>query len=202
MADNYTDITKTGPLNYRQLQKQNATDYAETELSTLADARKHFDVWGDDILAASRAGTARLDDYKVQSPLYHQSQGTDYYGNSVWDDDIVVGQHQFENELNDRRAENQWTIAKWGSALGNATGLAATTFLDGTVGLLTGAVEGVGTLVDPDERKKGAGTTLNNAFSKLWDNELSNGLQDLNEYFQNDLMPYYKTEKAQNTPWY
>jgi len=35
----------------------------------------------------------QMDDYKVQSSLWRNSEGTDHFGNSMWDDDFVVGKH-------------------------------------------------------------------------------------------------------------
>jgi len=165
------------PLTYRQLQKENAAAYQQA--------------------VAESADLAQIEPFRIiqpqefiyegpeHSPLQQQGNG-DYWGNSMWDNPTATPEEWDAGELNDLRAKNQPLIAKLGSALGNAVTLAGTTFLDGTVGL----VYGIGTAI------------AENRWSGLWDNEWSNGLQEVNRKVQNEIMPYYKTRESQETPWY
>lgn len=63
--------------------------------------------------------------------------------------------------------------------------LVGTTFLQGTLGLVTGLVESVGT----------------GDFSKLYDNDVSNALQNWNKSLENKLPNYY-TAKARSRDWW
>lgn len=94
-------------------------------------------------------------------------QPGDYWGKSMFDESVATPEQYADiGAMNDTRAENQPLLAKWGSALGNGVVLAGTTFLDGTLGLLYG----------------GGKAAVKGSLSELWDNEISNGLQDFNRY--------------------
>lgn len=179
------DITQTGALTYRDLQKENNPN--PTEVLT----REEFNKIGADkgwIGSAQGARqvlakNAQVSDRLVQSPLYQQSGGTDYYGNSMFDEDITVGEGDWEH-LEDTRAQNQPWYAKLGAGVGKGVALAATTFLDGTLGLLAGLAE-----------------MPNKGISALWDNEVSNTLADANRALE-EILPNYRTEAEQNNAWY
>lgn len=101
------------------------------------------------------------------------------FGNSMFDDSMVM--NVSEGDLNEMRANNQGWLAKTGSALGNATVTAATTFLDNTVGFLWGI----------------GSAAVNGDLSKLWDNDFSNAMADINDW-ANENMPYYTTKYDQD----
>lgn len=117
----YVDLTKTGPLSYRQLQMLNSGLPAESAINAM-----HPDNPGVSTML-SRVG-------KVN----YTAQPTGL-GESIYDPGIA-NQHQIEN-LQDVRAEAQPWYAKIGAGLAKGAILAGTTFLDGTVGLLMGAAE-------------------------------------------------------------
>lgn len=71
--------------------------------------------------------------------------------------------------------------------------LAATTFLDGTVGLVTGIVEGIGAKI--------SGDSWGDSVAKLWHNEVSDGLADLNRNLE-EWLPNYRTYEELENPWY
>lgn len=117
----YVDLTKTGPLSYRQLQMLNSGLPAESAINAM-----HPDNPGVSTML-SRVG-------KVN----YTAQPTGL-GESIYDPGIA-NQHQIEN-LQDVRAEAQPWYAKIGAGLAKGAILAGTTFLDGTVGLLIGSAE-------------------------------------------------------------
>lgn len=170
------DITKSGPMTFRDLQKANQEPYtnlspefqsfsmnvgANTAPTSLYDARAH----GEQMVQSSLEGTA--------TP----------WGESMFDEPTAT-EAQFQ-ELGDIRAENQPWYAQIGAGLAKGAILAGTTFLDGTIGLLFGA-----------------GTAINEGrWSGLWDNDFSKAMQSVNEWSEQALPNYY-TKAEQEQPWY
>lgn len=170
------DITKSGPMTFRDLQEANQEPYtslspefqsfsvnvgANTAPTSLYDARAH----GEQMVASSLERTA--------TP----------WGSSMFDESTAT-EAQFQ-ELGDIRAENQPWYAKIGAGLAKGTLLAGTTFLDGTVGLVLGA-----------------GTAISEGrWSGLWDNEFSRTMQSMNEFYE-EVLPNYYTRAEQEQPWY
>lgn len=170
------DITKSGPMTFRDLQKANQEPYtnlspefqsfsmnvgASTAPTSLYDARAH----GEQMVQSSLEGTA--------TP----------WGESMFDEPTAT-EAQFQ-ELGDIRAENQPWYAQIGAGLAKGAILAGTTFLDGTIGLLFGA----GTAISEDR------------WSGLWDNDFSKAMQSVNEWSEQTLSNYY-TREEQEQPWY
>ena len=97
-------------------------------------------------------------------------------------------------DVENMRAENQ----SWGSKLFNGVAkgavLAGTTFLDGTVGLIYGLGDA---LLNISNKEESGWET----FSRLWDNEFSNGLQQINQMSE-DWLPNYRTIEERNNAWY
>ena len=170
------DITKSGPMTFRDLQKANQEPYtnlspefksfsmnvgANTAPTSLYDARAH----GEQMVQSSLEGTA--------TP----------WGESMFDEPTAT-EAQFQ-ELGDIRAENQPWYSKLGAGVAKGVVLAGTTFLDGTIGLVTG----IGTAI-------GEGR-----ISGIWDNEVSNSLAELNRELEVAL-PNYMTVEEQERPWY
>ena len=170
------DITKSGPMTFRDLQKANQEPYtnlspefqsfsmnvgANTAPTSLYDARAH----GEQMVQSSLEGT------------------TTPWGESMFDEPTAT-EAQFQ-ELGDIRAENQPWYAQIGAGLAKGAILAGTTFLDGTIGLLFGA----GTAISEDR------------WSGLWDNDFSKAMQSVNEWSEQALPNYY-TREEQEQPWY
>ncbi len=170
------DITKSGPMTFRDLQKANQEPYtnlspefksfsmnvgASTAPTSLYDARAH----GEQMVQSSLEGTA--------TP----------WGESMFDEPTAT-EAQFQ-ELGDIRAENQPWYAQIGAGLAKGVILAGTTFLDGTLGLLFGA----GTAINEDR------------WSGLWDNDFSKAMQSFNEWSE-QVLPNYYTKAEQEQPWY
>ena len=170
------DITKSGPMTFRDLQEANQEPYtslspefqsfsinvgANTAPTSLYDARAH----GEQMVATSLEGTA--------TP----------WGESMFDEPTAT-EAQFQ-ELGDIRANNQPWYAQIGAGLAKGAILAGTTFLDGTVGLIFGAGTSIG----------------EGRWSGLWDNDFSKAMQSVNEWSEQALPNYY-TRAEQEQPWY
>lgn len=170
------DITKSGPMTFRDLQEANQEPYtnlspefqsfsmnvgANTAPTSLYDARAH----GEQMVATSLDGTA--------TP----------WGESMFDEPTAT-EAQFQ-ELGDIRANNQPWYAQIGAGLAKGAILAGTTFLDGTVGLIFGAGTAIG----------------EGRWSGLWDNDFSKAMQSVNEWSEQALPNYY-TRAEQEQPWY
>lgn len=170
------DITKSGPMTFRDLQKANQEPYtnlspefksfsmnvgANTAPTSLYDARAH----GEQMVQSSLEGT------------------TTPWDKSMFDEPTAT-EAQFQ-ELGDIRAENQPWYAQIGAGLAKGAILAGTTFLDGIVGLILGA-----------------GTAISEGrWSGLWDNDFSKAMQSVNEWSEQALPNYY-TKAEQEQPWY
>lgn len=169
------DITKSGPMTFRDLQEANQEPYtnlspefqsfsmnvgASTAPTSLYDARAH----GEQMVATSLEGTA--------TP----------WGESMFDESTAT-EAQFQ-ELGDIRANQPW-YAQIGAGLAKGAILAGTTFLDGTVGLIFGAGTAIG----------------EGRWSGLWDNDFSKAMQSVNEWSEQALPDYY-TRAEQEQPWY
>lgn len=170
------DITKNGPMTFRDLQEANQEPYtnlspefqsfsmnvgANTAPTSLYDARTH----GEQMVATSLEGTA--------TP----------WGESMFDEPTAT-EAQFQ-ELGDIRANNQPWYAQIGAGLAKGAILAGTTFLNGTLGLLFGAGTAIG----------------EGRWSGLWDNDFSKAMQSVNEWSEQTLPNYY-TGAEQEQPWY
>ena len=136
-ANSYIDITKIGPLGYRQLQAANADPNSEYE----------------QIMNQGAAQTAAL--YNDIAPRYTNTPAQ--LGQSIYDDEVVGG-YEYEN-LNEIRAQRQPWYAKLSAGVAKGAVLAGTTFLDGTVGLAMG----IGAAID----KQDASQLWDNPFSRL-----------------------------------
>ena len=174
----YDDITKTGAQSFRDLQLANDADF---ESAVVAKRKKLSDTYN------SYAKSKAFDPYenapqKVRSSLYGTPTG---WGESMFDEtDHTANANEFEH-IQDTRANNQPWYSKLAAGIGKGIGLAGSTFLDGTLGLVTGGIEAI----------------AQGDVSRLWDNEVSNGLHDFNQAME-EWMPNYRTEDEQNRPWY
>ena len=183
-TEKFVDITKTGAQSYRDLQNQNNIPESADKIASFADASKYFKYTGQQAIADNQAANAQWEDYQEQSPLYRQTGGTDYLGNSIYDNDILVGDDDYYH-ISDMRGRNQPWYAQLGAGLLKGVGLAGSTFIDGTLGLVVGTTEAIS----------------QGDISKLWDNEVSNGLHNFNQAME-EWLPNYRTEEEQNRPWY
>lgn len=106
-------------------------------------------------------------------------------------DKYITSASQLDNLANTRGELQPW-YAQIGAGLAKGAILAGTTFLDGTIGLVLGAGQGVYNLVDGDP---------NTGFrSGLWDNDFSRAMQSVNKWSE-EALPNYYTDAEREQPW-
>lgn len=170
------DITKVGPLGYRQLQQANAES-----LEGISPEFQDFQQRVGDAYAPTSLYDART--HAEQGVSSSLSGSSTPWGESMWDDASAT-EEQFQN-LGDIRAENQPWFAQIGAGLAKGVVLAGTTFLNGTIGLVTG----LGRWAETGD------------VSKLWDNEFSRAMDAVNKWSE-EAMPNYYTQNELEQPWY
>ena len=170
------DITKSGPMTFRDLQKANESQY--TNISN--DFQEFSKMVGDYSSPTSLYDARAHGEQLVQSSL---AETQTPWGESMFDEPTAT-EAQFQ-ELGDIRAENQPWYAKIGAGLAKGAVLAGTTFLNGTLGLVAGA----GTAVTEGK------------WSGLWDNDFSRAMDSLNKGAE-EVLPNYYTQDELNQPWY
>lgn len=168
------DITQTGELSHSQLQEENAAPFSQGTPRWKISASTPYN---------SRSTV--LDDYMEPSQGFIRDLGvSSEFGNSSYDvteDASLQDILDYEN----LRGQRQSGLAKLGSGIAKGVALAATTFLDGTLGLIAGGIE----------------ATSTGRISALWDNDVSNALQDINRSLE-EILPNYRTQEEQERPWY
>ena len=161
------DIRKTGPQSWKTLQEAN-NPYGESSFDNIETPIQYS------------PHQFAYSDYE-QSPLMQQG---DYWGSSMFDDE-TANEEDWQNNLQDIRANNQPWYAKLGAGITKGAALAGTTFIDGTLGLVAGI----------------AGAVTGQGISSLWDNAISNTMAEWNKDLET-ILPNYRTKEEEQRPWY
>lgn len=168
------DLTKTGPISYRELQRLNNYLPEESDIN-----KKESDSWGSD-LVLGRAGD-----------IHYTNNPEEDFGESSYDD-VLANQFQYDN-YEDLRGERQPWYAQLAAGAAKGVLTFGTTFLNGTLGLIAGIGQGIYNLADDDE---------NTGFWQgIWDNDVTNTMQAVSEWSEKALPNYY-TDEEKNEPWY
>lgn len=184
--DNILDTRKTGPLGYRALQMANQAGFTPSA-DALEYASKNLDYSYTPSSSISLENTAPERTYTPEQLGVGEDIGSSMFDPNVYNDETLAN-------YQDVRAENQPTLAKWGAGITKGVSLAATTFIDGTLGFLYGIGRGIyGATV--------LGEDASTSFSRLFDNEISNALQNWNNYME-EALPNYQTDIEKNRAWY
>lgn len=113
-------------------------------------------------------------------------------GSSAYDEDVLTLE-QIENVEN-MRALNQPGALKLINGVTKGGVLAGTTFLNGTLG----TIYGLGSAILNIGNKEESGVET---FSRIWDNEVTNGLTQINEWAER-VLPNYRTTEERENKWY
>ena len=170
-----TDITKVGPMTYRQLQEANNRPYKGVSKEFLKAREDAEAATAPTSLYDARANSEQL----VRSSLADQPTS---WGESMFDN-ATATEAQFSS-LEDFRAENQPWYAKIGAGLAKGAVLAGTTFLNGTEGLIMGI----------------ATAATENRWSGIWDNEFTRAMDTVNKDAEK-IFPNYYTQNELEQPW-
>lgn len=168
------DLTKTGPISYRELQRLNNYLPEESDIN-----KKESDSWGSD-LVLGRAGD-----------IHYTNNPEEDFGESVYDD-VLANQFQYDNYV-DLRGERQPWYAQLAAGAAKGVLTFGTTFVNGTLGLIAGIGQGIYNLADDDE---------NTGFWQgIWDNDVNKTMQAVSDWSEKALPNYY-TDEEKNEPWY
>ena len=178
------DIRKSGLQNWRQLQQQNAA----IQSGVSPEAIEYLNKINESTPLRHMINPIETAPHVVQSPLYNTNTKL---GESMFDKDVYsLGEFR---DAADVRAENQPWYAQLGAGIGKMAGQAATAFIDGTLGLVLGAGEGIAGAI--------RGDSATDNWSKLFHNEISDAMYQANQAME-EIMPNYKTSQEQNNKWY
>lgn len=168
------DLTKTGPISYRELQRLNNYLPEESDIN-----KKESDSWGSD-LVLGRAGD-----------IHYTNNPEEDFGESVYDD-VLANQFQYDN-YEDLRGERQPWYAQLAAGAAKGVLTFGTTFLNGTLGLIAGIGQGIYNLADDDEST--------GFWQGIWDNDVNKTMQAVSDWSEKALPNYY-TDEEKNGPWY
>lgn len=127
-------------------------------------------------------------DAALKPSLYEVQEVDSDFGSSMFDKGILV--NPVEGEIQNRRAYYQPGIAKLGAGLVKGITTAASTFIDNTLGLLTGAAQGVYNMFDNDP---------NTGFlSGVIDNPVTRAMKDFNDAMEEAMPNYYSEDEITN----
>ena len=173
------DITQTGVQNHRDLTFELESYYTgmgediPDEIKAIAN-----------IGPFSRMNTIRQQLYVPDTVKLEDLGVASDYGNSRYDTKQGATLDEMLN-YQDLRGQRQSGIAKLGAGIGKGVALAGTTLIDGTLGLFYGVGQGL----------------AEGRISALWDNDVSNALQDINKSLE-EILPNYRTQEEMDRPWY
>lgn len=184
MSDKIIDITKTGPQGFKSLQQQNL----QNSWSLSKEDKLALDYLSSQAIPHSTP---------ITQPEYIQAPLEDF-GKSRYDLPSYNAE-EFER-AGGVRAHNQSGFSKLAAGIGKGIVLAGTTFLDGTLGLAYGIGDAFYTGFANPENLEGT-SRVNDALSKLWNNDVSNALQKINEEAER-ILPNYYSEVENNKSWY
>lgn len=146
---------------------------------------------------------SELADLKVNNLINQYNVGNSPYGDTiVRSEDAVLNPfdkneyssyfpygYQIGQDNQEVRAQLQPWYEQLGRGVAKGTGIAVTTFLDGTAGFIAGLIN------------MAVGDRDQDVLNRFVNNPISNGLLDLNEIMEREL-PNYMTQDEMNSPWY
>lgn len=181
--NNYIDITKTGTSGLKGLSfNENPTyrtEYQEELHKKLEQLQPH---------SVSDYSAQSLDNLWEPTPIA-VGQG---YGTSKYDKGIMTIDEAQNIEA--MRGEQQSAAAQWLHGITKGGVLAGTTFLQGTLG----TIYGLGDMALNIGNKNESGWET---FSRIWDNDFNDGVEEINQYMEK-ILPNYRTLEEQNRKWY
>ena len=183
------DIRTTGPQTYKELQKQNQDILlgfdSDTELQNIRNAWKHTPIKPYVESMGQMNRTRDITEEMIDSG----------YGTSRYDKDLL--NPLALTDLNERRAIRQPWYDQIGAGILKGSVLAATTFADGVLGTIAGALNVLSNadkIAESDDSLRELGNQfISNPFSVL--------MQDINEKVESALPNYY-TRAEQEDPWW
>ena len=200
------NITETGPLTWKALQELNSVLNAENKLSL-----ENYDEYAEEQelnalgqlskrqqKEATSINDVNFEPRQVRSPLMQNSNGKDYWGNSIWDKDVATAVEM--SNLSDIRAENQPWYSQIVNGILKAPIIAATTALDTAIGIPTGIIQGAINAItyDKDKDPDGENNRWGAFVHSIWDNPVIRFGQQIEEGAEKYLPNYYTQDEQEN----
>lgn len=193
MAAKQKDITQTGPKGLRGIRNEDL--YGNSISNILSD--QTFEAlrssYGRNTASNYRAARGELGySEATDSSLFTPQVRHDLdYGSSIYDEGLMVEPTQ--EDINNKRADAQSGLLQVTNGVIKGAITAGTTFVDGTVGLLFGLGQGIYNMMDNDP---------NTGFiSGLYDNAVSNFLNQINKESEKIFVNYYSTDELNGSLW-
>lgn len=120
-------------------------------------------------------------------------------GESMFDENVMF--NASDTSIQNTRAENEPWYAKVGAGVAKGLILAATTFADGTAGLIMGLGQMIVNAAEGQREGETGSEYANRIFSGLYDNPISQALKQVNDFSEKILPNYYSTYEEE-APWY
>ena len=202
------NITETGPLTWKALQELNSLLDAEHQIEVVPydEYEEEKELNSKGLLSPRQHAVQRslesvsFEPKPVQSSLLRNSNGKDYWGSSMWDNDVAT-EAEISN-LSDMRAENQPWYAQIAAGILKAPVIAATTALDTALGIPTGIINGAINAItyDKDKDPDGENSRWGAFVHGIWDNPVMHLGQQIEEGAEKYLPNYY-TQDEQEHPF-
>lgn len=170
------DITKTGPIGLKGINRQQANDNADI------DVGHFYNLWKN----PNAFNNVPEENVGIQAAQVG-------YGDSQYDENIT-SVNQFE-DINDIRANEQPWYDQIANGVAKMGGTALTTFLSSFGTLGAAAANGVGQIGDLISGED------NTHMSEIWDNDFTRTMTDIDNYME-ESFKNYQTEAQQNKKWY
>ena len=202
------NITETGPLTWKALQELNSLLDAEHQIEVVPydEYEEEKELNSKGLLSPRQRAVQRslesvsFEPRPVQSSLLRNSNGKDYWGSSMWDNDVATEAEM--SNLSDIRAENQPWYAQIAAGILKAPVIAATTALDTALGIPTGIINGAINAItyDKDKDPDGENSRWGAFVHGIWDNPVMRLGQQIEEGAEKYLPNYY-TQDEQEHPF-
>jgi len=121
---------------------------------------------------------------------YDEGSPMNNWGTSGYDD-AILNTPLTSEQIQDTRYENQPWYDTLANGVGKMLGTTATTFASSLFGLPYGLIKTGAAAVSGEE----------NPWANLWDNEITQGLSEVEDWMEKNMTNYRSTEQ-QNAPWY
>lgn len=182
-----SDITKTGPLTFRELYKLNNPGAPEPDDETINEMARQFMKSQTTITSPKKHWEEtqnRLVSQHRDSGIWAEELNKLGYGDSKFDARLMPSDVNLE-DLQENRALSQSTGEKLLNGVLKGAITSGTTFVNTLAGMPFGLVE----------------AAVQGDVSKIWDNEITNAMSGIEEWSEKALPNYYSKAELES-PWY
>lgn len=180
------DITQTGPVGLRGIRNSDLYDYLNSGVGNSAIVRQALSSG-----PSTPFGPNKADDYsRYYEPTVEEDTSWKELGNSSYDAPYMIGSDP--SYIGEHRAQEQSGITQLANGILKGVGLAGTTFLDGTVGLLAGVADGIYNAAN--------GEGWEGFAEGFFNNDVSRTLREVNAEMEK-ILPNYRTKDEIENPW-